>query len=534
MLKNKNLGRYSIKPLTELSTRIASICDANDLTYCAEFGRTKADKPYLKYEIRLEGKQAVLFGTTITSANDEYTEEVLKAVRGETVSPVSPPAMRTWGDEIIYYWKRLMVVEQTQDADTGMVTGSSSYSTWVGYSKSNKEICRVKDGASNPNYWAIDRVDVVDLGPLGKVFAVVPHWKETPPDHNVATMGEHIRFKEVMEQEKRKAEQEKMALQIAHNNSRLEQAGSSMGTAPNMSTQAISELMPPSFVKMVRNPVPLNNLKNVVGSTDISDKKEFDKESISPTIEVNTAQLEKPLVARWYAKPDERYFDADQKELLGTLSECTLPHEVKVALVALHGTFTSVGGMAFDLIDGQSKISDAISNYIPVVLSDCDFEVLTDEARFRYNARINCLIAIASSKEVREDGSPASGLICDFLTKVAKTDMFLAGYLIKISRTQFDAIENLPSLIDYTASIYEYPEELTAYLFSPEVRFGQTNTHFIAPSKVDDVAKVLRLPLENMWALLTPTGWTIGDPVGVDPKYSSMLYGKLNIEQRFF
>lgn len=502
MHKNKNLGRYSSKPLTELSTRIASICDANDLTYCAEFGRTKADKPYLKYEIRLEGKQAVLFGTTITSVNDEYTEEVLKAVRGETVSPVSPPAMRTWGDEIIYYWKRLMVVEQTQDADTGMVTGSSSYSTWVGYSKSNKEICRVKDGASNPNYWAIDRVDIVDLGPLGKVFAVVPHWKETPPDHNVATMGEHIRFKEVMEQEKRKAEQEKMALQIAHNNSRLEQACSSMGTAPSMSTQAVSELMPPSFVKMVRNPVPL---------------------------------IDTPVVSgQLRSKPDERYFDAEQKELLGTLSECTLPHEVKVALVALHGTFTSVGGMAFDLIAGNSKISDAIVNYIPVVLSDCDFEALTDEARFRYNARINCLIAIASSKEVREDGSPASGLICDFLTKVAKTDMFLAGYLIKISRTQFDAIENLPSLIDYTASIYEYPEELTAYLFSPEVRFGQTNTHFIAPSKVDDVAKVLRLPLENMWALLTPTGWTIGDPVGVDPKYSSMLYGKLNIEQRFF
>lgn len=502
MFKNKNLGRYSSKPLLEMSAHIAGICDANDLIYSAEHGRTKADKPYLKYEIRLEGNQAVLFGATITSHHDEYTKEILKAVRGVTVSPASPPAMRHWMGETIYYWKRLTVVERTEEPYTNAVVSVASFSAWVGFSKSNKEICRIKDGSSNPGYETIARVDIVDLGPLGKVYAVVPHWKEEAGTSYIMTMGETICFKEVMEEKKRKEEQEKIALQLAHTNSRLEQACSTMNTAPCMSTQAISELMPPSFVKMVRNPVPL------IGTPVVS------------------GQLR--------SKPDERYFDAEQKELLGTLSECTLPHEVKVALVALHGTFTSVGGMAFDLIAENSKISDAIANYIPVVLTDSEFEVLTDETRFRYNARINCLVAIAASKEVREDGTAVSGLICDFLTKVAKTDMFLGGYLLKLSRTQFQAIENLPSLIDYTAGIYEYPEELTAYLFSPEVRFGQTNTHFIAPSKADDVAKVLHLPLENMWALLAPTGWTIGDPIGVDPKYTSMLYGKLNIEQRFY
>ena len=206
MIKNNekadDISKYHV--LIAVASRLAMACFTNGLGMITTYG-TEKDKPYLEFKVYAGPESIILYSGKIFDGANEMMNAIVDSITGKMVSELSPPAGSIYDGQKVIYWKRELVnrIDATRlGGNRPEVTQSKAQISWVGYDVDHKEVVRKHDGIANPGHYNVDRVEYVDLGPLGTVVAVVPYdlvKDETYPP----SLGESIWMKERAEEANR-------------------------------------------------------------------------------------------------------------------------------------------------------------------------------------------------------------------------------------------------------------------------------------------------------------------------------------------
>jgi plasmid maintenance system antidote protein VapI len=173
--------------IQQMASQLIHVGATNGLVVTMASEVDKNGKPALSYAVRYSEDGDPVFNGKASSDKDAHFQITLDAMRGRIVSELCPPALTEvkpagFGDsfEKISYWKRVLTVEQnitnqqskaSRKDDEFVKTKRAA--CWVGYNTKNVECIRVEEGSANIGWEKIDRIEFVDLGPVGMVAAVV-------------------------------------------------------------------------------------------------------------------------------------------------------------------------------------------------------------------------------------------------------------------------------------------------------------------------------------------------------------------------
>ncbi|YP_009212978.1 hypothetical protein AVU38_gp129 [Ralstonia phage RSL2] len=148
--------------------------------------------PYLQYTIGFNTNEPPVFHGQARSAQEQHYAMMFEFINGHMVNETFPPTVRTVQQEPengsntpvevhISYWKRRLVVEHditVRDPDpkasqTDGLHKAASSTVWVGYDTKQREIIRVHEGTFNANPDLVDRVQYMEVGPIGRVVVVI-------------------------------------------------------------------------------------------------------------------------------------------------------------------------------------------------------------------------------------------------------------------------------------------------------------------------------------------------------------------------
>lgn len=196
--------------VVSMQQQLAFACLRQGLKLTTTIGREEgAALPYLQYAIAFNSDEPTVFHGQARSAQEPHYAMMFELINGKMVNEVFPPTIRSVKMEPeegsntpvevpVSYWKRRLVVEHditTRDPDPKASQSDglhkvSSKAVWVGYDTKQKEIIRVEEGNANENPENVDRVQYMEVGPLGMVVVVI--FKDT----KVLTEGQQGTFAE--------------------------------------------------------------------------------------------------------------------------------------------------------------------------------------------------------------------------------------------------------------------------------------------------------------------------------------------------
>lgn len=172
--------------IQQMQSLLLTACMRNDLSLATTIGVDKDGQYYMSYAVRFHGDNRDIFIGQARDAMDVYYNQVVRAVSGQVVSEVYPPAIpfltgpsvndSSVGKLPVAYWKSRFTINYDTTGTTiagTTVDDTKGRTDWVGYNSQHKEIVNVPYGTENTGYENIERVQYVDLGEQGLVVAVM-------------------------------------------------------------------------------------------------------------------------------------------------------------------------------------------------------------------------------------------------------------------------------------------------------------------------------------------------------------------------
>lgn len=211
---NKNISNPEaaarIATILSMQQQLSLACLRQNLKLTTTVGHDEHQSlPYLQYTIGFNTNEPPIFHGQARSAQEQHYAMMFELINGKMVNEAFPPTIRSVQQEPedgsntpvevpISYWKRRLVVEHDvteRDPDpkasqTDGLHKVSSSTVWVGYDTKQKEIIRVYEGTANENPDQVDRIQYMELGPIGNVVVVI--FKDT----KILTEGQQGTFAE--------------------------------------------------------------------------------------------------------------------------------------------------------------------------------------------------------------------------------------------------------------------------------------------------------------------------------------------------
>lgn len=175
-----------------MQTNMTRLCIQQDLRLTTVIGVEvvgDTSVPYMGYQIRYNDDDRILFSGQARTMEDQHYMHLLSIIKGEMVSEIFPPSIRTVTDangkpETISYWKRFMTVEHditsvdhisstSKPTDEEILSKIRRHSSWYGYNSNGAAIACIKDGTKNDFPASVDRIQHTQLGPRGNCVIVI-------------------------------------------------------------------------------------------------------------------------------------------------------------------------------------------------------------------------------------------------------------------------------------------------------------------------------------------------------------------------